>query len=111
MQGDNIQLTSQRATSLALVANELLQNALEHGLTGRTEGEIVVKLADEDEHLKLRVADNGHGLPSGFNADTDLGLGLNIVRTSVTEDMQGHFRIDSAESGCGTLVEIIVPVE
>jgi two-component sensor histidine kinase len=111
VQGDNIQLPSQRATSLALVANELLQNALEHGQAGRNEGKIVVNLADKDEHLKLSVADNGHGLPPGFNAETDLGLGLNIVRTSVIEDMKGQFRIGQAKSGIGTLVQITVPTK
>jgi two-component sensor histidine kinase len=93
------------------VANELLQNALEHGLAGRNEGKIVVNLADKDEHLKLSVADNGHGLPPGFNAETDLGLGLNIVRTSVIEDMKGQFRIGQAKSGIGTLVQITVPTK
>ena len=110
VQGDNLQLPSQRATSLALVANELLQNALEHGMAGRTQGKITVDLAYEYNHLKLSVSDDGEGLSPDFNPDTDLGLGLDIVRTSVTEDMQGKFLIGPAANGRGTVVQIVIPI-
>jgi two-component sensor histidine kinase len=44
VQGDKLQMRSQRATSLALIANELLQNALEHGLARRPEGTVIIQL-------------------------------------------------------------------
>jgi two-component sensor histidine kinase len=108
--GNNIELPSQQATSLALVANELLQNALEHGMAERTEGRIVIKLVSENGQLRLTVSDNGRGLPLHFDQDTQLGLGLEIVRTSVVEDMQGTFRLGPAANGRGTLAEIILPI-
>jgi len=61
--GDNVELASQRATSLALIANELLQNALEHGLTGRERGQVTITLIHRYRQLRLRVEDDGHGLP------------------------------------------------
>lgn len=111
VKGDNIELPSQRATSLALVANELLQNAVEHGLAGREEGQITIVLANEQTHLRLDVSDDGRGLPDNFNLETDLGLGLEIVRTSVVEDMQGVFQIGPAPSQAGTLVQITIPIQ
>ena len=110
VQGDHLQLPSQQATGLALVANELLQNALEHGMAGRTEGKISVNLAYRHNHLKLTVFDDGEGLAPGFNPDTGLGLGLDIVRTSVTEDMRGTFHIGPATKGRGTVVQIVIPI-
>ncbi len=107
--GDNIKLSSQRATSLALVANELLQNALEHGMVGRNQGHITITLADEDQFLQLTVRDDGRGLPPNFDPETDLGLGLDIVRTTVIEDMEGVFQIGPAEDGPGTLIQITLP--
>lgn len=107
--GDNVELSSQRATSLALVANELLQNALEHGMAGRTRGHITISLTDAGTFLQLSVSDDGRGLPPNFNPKTDLGLGLDIVRTTVTEDMQGEFHLGPAPAQSGTLVQITLP--
>ncbi|MEW5961082.1 MAG: histidine kinase dimerization/phosphoacceptor domain -containing protein [Chloroflexota bacterium] len=108
--GDNLELGSQRATSLALIANELLQNALEHGMAGRQEGQIFINLIYRDGQLRLRVEDDGHGLPPNFNPDTDLGLGLDIVRTTVTEDMRGKFFIGPVKHGPGSRVQVTIPV-
>jgi two-component sensor histidine kinase len=111
VEGDTIQLSSQKATSLALVTNELLQNALEHGMAGQVEGKILVTLTINGRLLILSVVDNGRGLPPGFNPDTDLGLGLDIVRASVEEDMHGSFYIGPVErEKRGTLAEVKVPL-
>lgn len=107
--GDNIKLTSQVATSLALVANELLQNALEHGLAQRQHGNVAITLTDRGQSLQLCVRDDGRGLPPNFNPETDLGLGLEIVKTTVTEDMEGSFDISPAHPQPGALVQISVP--
>ncbi len=108
--GDNIKLPAQKATNLALVTNELLQNALEHGMADRDKGNIIITYKHEQNGINLTVCDDGRGLPSGFNPETDLGLGLDIVHASVTEDMQGTFQIGAAESGTGTKVEITIPL-
>jgi two-component sensor histidine kinase len=109
--GDSIHLRSQRATGLALVANELLQNAVEHGLAGGADGNITANLTRAHNYLKLKVTDNGRGLPPGFEMETDIGLGLNIVRTSVLEDMQGTFSIGNNPNGNGVEVQITVPIQ
>ncbi len=108
--GDNIELPSQRATSLALVTNELLQNALEHGMAGRDRGSIAVNLNRKGRLILLTVRDDGRGLPENFNPETDLSLGLDIVRTTITEDMQGTFSIGPRKSKTGTKVEISLPL-
>lgn len=110
VEGDRFQLSSQRATSLALIANELLQNALEHGMANAVEGHISIKLLIDRRRLNLRVVDNGRGLPANFNPDTDLGLGLSIVRTSVIEDLRGKFFIGPNSHGPGTTVSIGIPL-
>jgi two-component sensor histidine kinase len=107
--GDSILLPSQKATSLALVANELLQNALEHGVAGQAKGNITIRLTGKTQNLYLTVTDDGRGLPPGFNPETDLGLGLDIVRATVEEDMRGLFQMDPAKNGTGTMVRITIP--
>lgn len=108
--GDNLELDSQRATSLALIANELLQNALEHGLAGRQQGRVSIRLIYRYQQLRLRVEDDGRGLPPDFDPATDLGLGLAIVRTTVREDMRGKFFIGPAKDGLGTRAQVTIPV-
>jgi two-component sensor histidine kinase len=109
--GDNVELPSQQATGLALVANELLQNALEHGMAGRSEGHITITLVHDHERLNLSVRDDGHGLPDQFDLETGLGLGLEIVRASVTEDMQGTFYLSPAEDGPGAVAQVSLPLD
>lgn len=111
VRGDHVELPSQRATSLALVANELLQNALEHGVATQAEGKVRITLSQQPGRLQLVVTDNGQGLPHDFDPKTDLGLGLTIVQTSITEDMRGTFQIGAAPSGPGTTVQITIPLK
>jgi two-component system, sensor histidine kinase PdtaS len=110
VRGDHVELPSQRATSLALVANELLQNSLEHGLAGQAEGKVRITLAQQHNSLRLIVTDNGQGLPPDFDPKNGLGLGLRIVRTSIIEDMRGTFQIGPASPGIGTTVQITIPL-
>ncbi len=104
--GDNVQMSTQNATSLALVANELIQNALEHGLPNGRGGEIKVSLTRHAGGLRMVVQDNGQGLRDDFDIDADLGLGLEIARTTITEDMNGTFDIQSIK---GTRVIVWIP--
>ncbi len=99
--GDDLYLPAQLAASLALIANELIQNALEHGLTPQRSGQIRVKLKHRDGFLTLSVSDNGCGLPPDFDLDTKRGLGLELVQTLAEEDLNGVFEITSAP-GKGT---------
>ena len=46
---DNLRLPSQQAASLALVLNELLQNALEHGFENRKKGTLTATISRLDE--------------------------------------------------------------
>jgi len=115
VQGDNVELAAQKATSLALVANELVQNALEHGMVERSEGNISITLEVETRHalslLNLTIYDDGHGLLESFNLETDLNLGLSIVQATVTEDMHGTFYMGPRREGTGVEVRVVIPLE
>src|ERR671923_125534 len=69
---ESISLHGARATALALVFSELLQNALEHG-----GDEVRVELGRANGRVRLTVADNGR-----WNGSED-GTGLSIVRALV----------------------------
>ncbi|MGE5620399.1 MAG: sensor histidine kinase [Sphingomonadaceae bacterium] len=93
LDGDDFHLPPQQATSCALVINELLQNAVEHGFEVKNEGTIQVTLRDENNVLVIEVNDTGQGLPPEFDIDRDGSLGLQIVQTLVREDLKGQFTL------------------
>lgn len=98
------ELPSDFATPLALVINELVTNAVEHGLEDR-EGTVSLtarryKNTAGDDALAVTIADDGVGLPDGHIAE---GLGLQIVRTLVTSELGGSIEWTPREGG-GTAV-------
>lgn len=93
--GPNIRLPASQATPAALVVNELVLNAVEHGVGQRSRGQIDIFLDDLGDAVELTIADDGDGLPPGFNAAHPASLGLQIVRTLVTDDLKGKLQIES----------------
>jgi len=105
--GDDVSLPSRQATSLALVVNELLQNAMEHAFTGRRRGTVRIALAVAGASLRVDVQDDGVGLPPDFTPDRSGDLGLEIVHTLVRDDLKGT--IAFANAG-GTQAVITMPL-
>ena len=99
VQGPDIWLPAERATQCALVTNELVQNAIEHGMASREAGSIDVTLVDEGDTVGIWVTDDGEGLPEGFDLGTDANLGLQIVRNMVERDLRGKFELANVEHG------------
>ncbi|MEZ4675197.1 MAG: sensor histidine kinase [Caldilineaceae bacterium] len=93
--GPNIRLPASQATPAAMVINELLLNAVEHGLRDRRHGRIEIELNDLGDAVELIVTDNGNGLPSDFALKPSRSLGLQIVQTLVTDDLKGEVSLES----------------
>ncbi|EMY35681.1 signal transduction histidine kinase [Arthrobacter crystallopoietes BAB-32] len=104
--GEFGELPSEFATPLALVINELVTNAVEHGLKGRKGTVWLTARRDPagsgKEWLRVTVEDDGVGLPDSPGGD---GLGLQIVRTLVTSELGGSIEWRTREGG-GTCVNI-----
>ncbi|RNM15253.1 sensor histidine kinase [Nocardioides pocheonensis] len=101
------------ATPLAMVLTEVLQNAMEHAFGEGSGGNVEVHATNTGGQLRVSVADDGVGLPAGFDLDASSSLGLSIVRTLVGE-LGGTLRIlgrAEASEGqeSGTLVELCLP--
>lgn len=106
LQGDPLLLPAQQATSCALIINELLQNAVEHGYAGRQGGTIRIALSEDSESMRIRVSDDGQGLPQGFDLQQCSSLGLQIVQTLACEDLRGNFHL---ANGTGATAELSFP--
>jgi two-component sensor histidine kinase len=95
--GSNIRLPASQATPAAMVINELMLNAVEHGLKGRLKGSITIELNDLGDSVQIVVQNSGSGLPPNFDLAQSKNLGLQIIHTLVTDDLKGEFRLDSVE--------------
>jgi two-component system, sensor histidine kinase PdtaS len=93
---ERVELGGNRATALALVFSELLQNALEHGGSS-----IRIELAQRNGDVVLAIADDG-GDPTGELH----GTGLSIVRALVRDELRGTLTL---EGGPGLRAEVVFP--
>jgi two-component sensor histidine kinase len=91
--GETMPVPTQQATTLAIVLNELLSNAMRHAFAGRATGSIRIWYGSEAGRVLVRVSDDGRGLPASFNLDTGKGLGLSIVETLTRHDLRGDLKV------------------
>jgi len=105
LKGPSIYLSPQQTTACALLINELIQNSIEHGFESRTSGCVAVNLTDHGDSVKIEIADNGGGLPSGFDLGQDVSLGLSIVQSLATDDLKGRFDLKNFGEGTSAIVE------
>jgi two-component system, sensor histidine kinase PdtaS len=92
-----VSLPGARATALALVFSELLQNALEHG-----GARVRVELTRRNGDVVLAIADDGDGV----DGEVASGTGLSIVRALVRDELRGTLDL---RSGPGTRAEVVFP--
>ena len=123
VQGDGGRLPATIATPLSVVLTELLQNAVDHGFPeGSDGGTVVVDLGGDDDEIEIRVVNDGRGLDPGFDLNGATGLGLSIVRTLVTTELNGSITIrpgapedfiavgiDAHRRGDGTVIDLRLP--
>ncbi|WP_418315658.1 PAS domain-containing protein [Piscinibacter sakaiensis] len=74
-----IDVTVERALPFGLLVNELVSNALQHAFESATGGRIDVELGMRDGVPCLRVADDGIGMPPGFEVDGVESMGLQLA--------------------------------
>lgn len=95
------QVHAEEATALAVVLNELVTNAVEHGLDGR-DGRVTVRARRNGDVLDIDVIDDGKGISE---QDKGSGLGTQIVETMVKSDLLGHISWRPVPTG-GTRVSL-----
>ena len=114
------------ATPLSVVLTELLQNAVDHGFPeGSGGGRVVVSLHNDGERAARSTSSTtARGSIPSFTLESATGLGLSIVRTLVTTELNGTITMQNAKpmdleavglephgvDQQGTLVQMVVPL-
>lgn len=101
-------MPTETATALAMVLAEVLANSTEHG-SAESDGAIELRFVREDQHLTVTIADVGDGLPQEFEPDLSSGLGMEIIKSLVRDELKGTV-VWKANIPVGTVVEIEIDV-
>ncbi|WP_141433192.1 sensor histidine kinase [Bacillus sp. 03113] len=105
--GDSLFLPSNRATSVALIVNELIQNSIKHAFSCN-KGKIDIYVNCRKQMATITVTDDGIGMNEEVISHEKSSLGLQLVELLVEEELQGILSFFISERG--TKVSITFPV-
>lgn len=103
---DHLILPMNKAIPFAIIINELVMNACNHGFSAGEKGKIVINISKSETEILLKVTDNGRGLPSDFDTDKPAGIGFRIVR-AFSKQLNAQLEIISTGE---TTIKIRVPL-
>ena len=98
--GDTFDISSDLATSIALVVNELVQNSVQYAFVERDKGVVEIKIQKGIQYSSILITDDG----IGYNIENARrgSLGMKIVKSIIIDKLKGCYTIESNE--CGTRV-------
>jgi len=87
-----IELSSNQVVPVGLILNELISNAILHGLANQP-GEIAVSLHIENLQVTLTVSDTGNQFPANLDLSAPQTLGFQIIN-SLVQQLNANLSID-----------------
>ncbi|HVI32386.1 PAS domain-containing protein [Phenylobacterium sp.] len=97
-----VAIPASQAAPLALVANELLSNALRHAYPEGQAGQITIRCQRRDGEFDLEVVDSGVGLPPSGDRG---GFGLTIVQL-LSQQLKARLSLEDAQPGVRAVVTL-----
>lgn len=96
-----------------ILLQPLVENSIRHGIVpGSNQGQISITARREGEQLRLKIQDNGVGLPEDWTPDGQTGIGLSNTKLRLERlySDKHHLDFSNAPDG-GCLVNIVIPFE
>lgn len=100
-----------QAIPCSLIINELVTNALKHGLKcvksdgGQSKGELLISIRRENQYLSISIGNDGIPFPSKVDIHRPFSLGLQLVNALVAQ-LNGKLTLDRTH---GTLFTFSFP--
>jgi len=106
-----IVIPSRAVTILALVLNEMVSNAIKHGMTGLTEGTVTIRGHEENNIVTVQVIDTGTKLRQWEPGEEESGegLGLSLIKNLIG-DLGGNFTLRREGERGHTVAEVRFPL-
>ncbi len=94
-----------------LTLQPLVENSIKHGFSKRLDASrLDITIAREGARLKIRVADDGPGLPDGWSLETHCGRGLRNVIARLDALYRGSWSLSLTNApGGGAVTELLLP--
>src|SRR5947209_11099120 len=91
-----ILIHSRAVAILALVLNEMVSNAIKHGMQGMADGTVTIRGREEHGQVIVEVLDTGKGLVEPLEEENSEGLGLSLIRNLIG-DIGGQFLLQRTD--------------
>ncbi|TDO24264.1 histidine kinase dimerization/phosphoacceptor domain -containing protein [Pedobacter duraquae] len=92
-----IKLYVSQAVPLGLILNEAISNSIKYAFKNTGKGKIAISLQPVGEQQYLMcIADNGSGLPEGFDLEETSSLGMSLMR-GLTDQLEGEFALQDKD--------------
>lgn len=102
---DDFSIPYGKATSIALIINELISNCMKHAFpTDQRDKCLRLEFHHDGNKITLKVQDNGVGLSPNLDLSSSDSLGISIIR-SILDGMQGTLDYETSSGTCA-LVQI-----
>ncbi|MGE6514677.1 sensor histidine kinase [Lysinibacillus sphaericus] len=108
VEGESVFCSPEKATAVALIVNELVQNSIKHAFPALNRGNIEIILRQRKQMATIIVMDDGCGIGDSFSTGDMSSLGLHLVNMLVEERLQGVLSFPLSDKG--TKVSITFPI-
>ena len=102
--GDPVQVDNDQAVAIAIVINELVTNSIVHGFEGRSKGSVWIRVERGKFYHTITIQDDGVGYD--IHQTSGHHLGLEIVKATVQDKLQGSLMVTVNEIGTCTAFDV-----
>jgi two-component sensor histidine kinase len=104
-----VRIATDRAVSVGLLLYEMAANAVRHAFPDGRSGRIRLALSLEAESVRLRLEDDGVGLPPGYDLKAGKGLGSLLI-AQLALQLGGFTQAGAGIGGIGAGFAVIFPL-
>jgi|GEM_PF-5599182 PAS domain S-box-containing protein len=101
---ENFSVDSKIATSIGLIANEIITNSFKYAFPGNTDGTISINLSQSNGMINMEIFDDGVGISEINKNNKRTGLGMKLIN-SLTQQLCGEMKL-KGEKGTGYIFKI-----
>ncbi|HUX40320.1 MAG TPA: PAS domain S-box protein [Rectinemataceae bacterium] len=95
---EDIRLDARVLSPLGIILNEIMTNSLRHAFAGIASPAIRISACLRDSQVSLECADNGKGLPPGFDPADSQGFGSTLI-LALAAQLGATWRIEGGNPG------------
>jgi len=99
VEGESAEYPASVATNLCVIANELITNAIKHGISPGGRGEVEVRVSHHDGRLVLCVWNAHNPIAADFDVRKGGRTGLTLVRSIMEDQYGGTFTLVPERGG------------